>query len=73
MEVCLRVPGLSGAAGEVGEYSPTASKGLQLVAEESGAPALLFRPGAEQDAIAEGSVSRHRTQRRSSLQADLRP
>lgn len=57
MEECLRVPGLGGVVGELGKYSTTASKRLQLAAEGSGTPALVFRRGARLDAVAEGTAA----------------
>ena len=57
MEECLRVPGLAGVVGEVGKYSTTASKRLQLAAEESGTPALVFRRGAKLEGVADGTAA----------------
>jgi|UniRef100_UPI0035CA2652 protein ImuA len=57
MEECLRVPGLAGVVGEIGKYSTTASKRLQLAAETSGTAALIFRRAAKVDAVADGTAA----------------
>lgn len=57
MEECLRHPGLAGVVGEVGKYSTTASKRLQLAAEASGVAAFVFRRAAKADQITEGTAA----------------
>ena len=57
MEECLRQPGLAGVVGEIGKYSTTASKRLQLAAEGSGVTAFVFRRAARADAAAEGTAA----------------
>lgn len=57
MEECLRHGGLAGVVGEVGKYSTTASKRLQLAAESSGVSAFVFRRAAKRDAVAEGTAA----------------
>jgi len=57
MEECLRHPGLGGVVGEVGEVGLTASRRLQLAAEQSGVPAFLFRRACALDAKMEGSAA----------------
>lgn len=57
MEECLRQPGLAGVVGEIGKYSTTASKRLQLAAEASGVTAFVFRRAAKLDAAAEGTAA----------------
>jgi len=57
MEECLRHAGLAGVVGEIGKYSTTASKRLQLAAEGSGVPAFIFRRAAKHDATAEGTAA----------------
>jgi protein ImuA len=57
MEECLRHPGLAGVVGEIGRYSTTASKRLQLAAEGSGVAAFVFRRSAKLDQAAEGTAA----------------
>lgn len=57
MEECLRHAGLAGVVGEIGKYSTTASKRLQLAAEGSGVTAFVFRRAAKHDAAAEGTAA----------------
>ena len=57
MEECLRHPGLAGVVGEVTRYSTTASKRLQLAAEESGVAAYVFRRASKIEQVAEGTAA----------------
>jgi protein ImuA len=57
MEECLRHRGLAGVVGEIGKYSTTASKRLQLAAEGSGVTAFIFRRAAKIGAVAEGTAA----------------
>ena len=57
MEECLRYPGLAGVVGEIGRYSTTASKRLQLVAEGSGVAAFIFRRSSRADQPVEGTAA----------------
>ncbi|TCM15056.1 protein ImuA [Novosphingobium sp. PhB165] len=57
MEECLRQPGLGGVVGELRKLSLTASRRLQLAAEESGVPAFVFRRGLPADAVADGTAA----------------
>jgi protein ImuA len=57
MEECLRHPGLAGVVGEVAKYSTTASKRLQLAAEESGVAAFVFRRTSRPDQASEGTAA----------------
>ena len=57
MEECLRHAGIAGVVGEVGKYSTTASKRLQLAAESSGVTAFVFRRAAKIEADAEGTAA----------------
>ena len=57
MEECLRHAGLAGVVGELGKYSTTASKRLQLAAESSGVSAFVFRRAARVEAVAEGTAA----------------
>ncbi|MEG3089394.1 ImuA family protein [Sphingomonas sp. PB4P5] len=57
MEECLRYRGIAGVVGEVGRYSTTASKRLQLAAESSGVSAFVFRRASRPDAGAEGTAA----------------
>ena len=57
VEECLRVTGLAGVVGELGKYSTTASKRLQLAAEASGVTAFVFRRAAKIDALHEGTAA----------------
>ncbi|MDB5703715.1 MAG: hypothetical protein JWN66_831 [Sphingomonas bacterium] len=57
MEECLRHAGIAGVVGEVGKYSTTASKRLQLTAESSGVTAFVFRRAAKVEADVEGTAA----------------
>lgn len=57
MEECLRHPGIAGVVGEVGKYSTTASKRLQLAAEGSGVAAFVFRRAAKLNQVADGTAA----------------
>ena len=57
MEEALRHAGLAGVVGEIGRYSTTASKRLQLAAEASGVPAFVFRRASRPDAAVEGTAA----------------
>lgn len=57
MEECLRHPGLGGVVGEAGKLSLTASRRLQLAAEQSGVPAFVFRRASPLDADVAGSAA----------------
>jgi protein ImuA len=57
MEECLRHAGLGGVVGEIGKYSTTASKRLQLAAEGSGVAAFVFRRSSKADQEAEGTAA----------------
>lgn len=57
MEECLRHPGLGGVVGEIKKMTLTASRRLQLVAEESGVPAFVFRRGSKPDAHSAGTAA----------------
>jgi protein ImuA len=57
MEESLRHAGIAGVVGEVGKYSTTASKRLQLAAESSGVAAFIFRRAAKIEQASEGSAA----------------
>lgn len=57
MEECLRHAGLAGVVGEIGKYSTTASKRLQLAAEGSGVAAFVFRRSSKADQAVEGTAA----------------
>ena len=57
MEECLRHAGLAGVVGEIGKYSTTASKRLQLAAEGSGVAAFVFRRSSKTDMAVEGTAA----------------
>jgi protein ImuA len=57
MEECLRHPGLAGVVGEVAKYTTTASKRLQLAAEESGVAAFVFRRASKIEQATEGTAA----------------
>lgn len=57
MEECLRHAGLAGVVGEIGKYSTTASRRLQLAAEDSGVTAFVFRRGSKPEMVAEGTAA----------------
>lgn len=57
MEECLRHAGLAGVVGEIGKYSTTASKRLQLAAEGSGVAAFVFRRSSKADQAIEGTAA----------------
>lgn len=71
MEECLRHPGLGGVVGEVGRMTLTASRRLQLAAEQSGVPAFALRRAAPTDALAEGSAAVTRWRVRAAPSEDL--
>lgn len=57
MEESLRHSGLAGVVGEIGRYSTTASKRLQLAAEGSGVAAFVFRRSSNVDQATEGTAA----------------
>lgn len=57
MEECLRHAGIAGVVGEIGKYSTTASKRLQLAAEGSGVAAFVFRRASKADHAVEGTAA----------------
>ncbi|TPG40522.1 damage-inducible mutagenesis protein [Sphingomonas koreensis] len=57
MEECLRHAGLAGVVGEIGKYSTTASKRLQLAAEGSGVAAFVFRRACRCEQTGEGTAA----------------
>jgi len=57
MEECLRNPGLGGVVGELGKVSLTASRRLQLAAEQSGVPAFVMRRASKPEAAGGGSAA----------------
>jgi protein ImuA len=57
MEECLRHPGLGGVVGELRKMSLTASRRLQLAAEQSGVLAMVFRRAMPPESQAEGSAA----------------
>ncbi|MFD1787856.1 ImuA family protein [Sphingomonas floccifaciens] len=57
MEESLHHAGLAGVVGEIGRYSTTASKRLQLAAEASGVAAFVFRRSSRMDQAAEGTAA----------------
>lgn len=57
MEECLRHAGLGGVVGEITKYSTTASKRLQLAAEESGVAAFAFRRASRPEQSAQGTAA----------------
>lgn len=57
MEECLRHPGLGGVVGERKKMTLTASRRLQLAAEQSGVPAFVFRRSSAVEAEIEGSAA----------------
>ena len=57
MEEGLRHPGLGGVVGELGKLSLTASRRLQLAAEQSGVTAFVFRRSSRIDVPVEGSAA----------------
>lgn len=57
MEECLRHAGLAGVVGEVGKYSTTASKRLQLAAEGSGVAAFVFRRSSRAETAVDGTAA----------------
>ncbi|WCT72584.1 damage-inducible mutagenesis protein [Sphingomonas naphthae] len=57
MEESLRHAGIAGVVGEVGKYSTTASKRLQLAAESSGVTAFVFRRASKVEQGAEGTAA----------------
>lgn len=71
MEECLRHPGLGGVVGELGKLSLTASRRLQLAAEQSGVPAFVFRRASPADAAVSGSAAATRWRVRAAPSEDL--
>jgi protein ImuA len=71
MEECLRHAGVAGVVGEVGKYSTTASKRLQLAAEGSGVTAFVFRRAATIEQAAEGTAATTRWRVTASPSEDL--
>lgn len=57
MEECLRHPGLGGVVGEIRKMTLTASRRLQLAAEQSGVTAFAFRRSADPATDVEGSAA----------------
>jgi protein ImuA len=57
MEECLRHAGLGGVVGELKKTTLTASRRLQLAAEQSGVPAFVFRRAIPIDDIAGGTAA----------------
>ena len=57
VEECLRQPGLGGVVGELKKITLTASRRLQLAAEESGVPAFIFRRASPVGENAEGTAA----------------
>lgn len=57
MEECLRHEGLGGVVGELKKVSLTASRRLQLAAEQSGVPAFLFRRACPIEVRTDGSAA----------------
>jgi protein ImuA len=57
MEESLRHPGIAAVVGEVGKYSTTASKRLQLAAEASGVTAFVFRRASKPDGAIDGTAA----------------
>ncbi|GFE77462.1 ImuA family protein [Novosphingobium sp. TCA1] len=57
MEECLRHSGLGGVVGETKKISLTASRRLQLAAEESGVPAFVFRRSSNPDVQTVGTAA----------------
>jgi protein ImuA len=57
MEESLRHPGIAGVVGEVGKYSTTASKRLQIAAESSGVTAFVFRRASKAEQSVEGTAA----------------
>jgi protein ImuA len=57
MEECLRHEGLAGVVGELRKMTLTASRRLQLAAEQSGVPAFVFRRSSTIDEQGEGSAA----------------
>lgn len=57
MEECLRHEGLAGVVGELRKISLTASRRLQLAAEQTGVPAFVFRRSSAADGPGEGTAA----------------
>jgi protein ImuA len=57
VEECLRHRGLGGVVGEIKKMSLTASRRLQLAAEQSGVPAFIFRRSSAINATTEGTAA----------------
>jgi protein ImuA len=71
MEECLRHRGLGGVVGEIGKYSTTASKRLQLAAEGSGVVAFVFRRASKVGQAHEGTAAMTRWRVTASPSEDL--
>jgi protein ImuA len=71
MEESLRHRGLAGVVGEIGKCALTASRRLQLAAEQSGVPAFVLRRALPLDAPAGGSAALTRWRVRAAPTAEL--
>jgi len=71
MEECLRHTGLGGIVGELRKMTLTASRRLQLAAEQSGVPAFVFRRASSPEAVSEGSAALTRWRVRAAPSEDL--
>ena len=71
MEECLRHAGLGGVVGELRKMTLTASRRLQLAAEQSGVPAFVFRRASRADALAEGTAAATRWRVRAAPSEEL--
>ncbi|WP_137788069.1 damage-inducible mutagenesis protein [Sphingomonas sp. 3P27F8] len=71
MEECLRHAGLGGVVGELRKMTLTASRRLQLAAEQSGVPAFAFRRGSVPAAATDGSAATTRWRVRAAPSEDL--
>ncbi|SEJ80542.1 protein ImuA [Sphingobium sp. AP50] len=71
MEECLRHAGLAGVVGELGKIGLTASRRLQLAAEQSNVPAFVLRRACAIDAKGEGSAAMTRWRVRAAPSAPL--
>lgn len=71
MEECLRHPGLGGVVGEVARMTLTASRRLQLAAEQSGVPVFALRRAVRVDTVSEGSAAATRWRVRAVPSEDL--
>lgn len=57
MEECLRHAGLGGVVGELKKTTLTASRRLQLAAEQSGVPAFVFRRASPIEQVGDGTAA----------------